>query len=106
WLYGPPGPWWALALVAAAAALGALPGGGWGPAPALPLAIGLAALAGGPVLARGGGTDWLVATAPFAALWIGPGLGARIGGRSGTPLGWAIAGGLPLIFVWLLHRSP
>lgn len=106
WLYGPPGPWWALALVAAAAALGALPGGGWGPAPALPLAIGLAALAAGPVLARGGGTDWLVAAAPFAALWIGPGLGARIGGRSGTPLGWAIAGGLPLIFVWLLHRSP
>ena len=105
WLFGPLGPWFVLALVAAGASLGALPGGGWSLAPALPLAIALAALAAGPVLARGAGTDWLVVAAPFAALWIGPSLGGRIGGRAGVPLGWALAGGIPLIFVWLLHRT-
>ena len=105
WGFGPPGPWLPLALVAAAVALAALPGGGWSLGPALPMAIGLAALAAGPVLARGASTDWLVAAAPFAALWLGPALGARIGGRWGEPLGWAIAGGLPLIFVWLMQRG-
>ena len=105
WLFGPPGPWFVLALVGVAAALGALPAGLWGVAPALPVAIGLAALAAGPVLARGGAADWLVAAAPLAALWIGPALGGRIGGRAGEPIGWAVAGGLPIIFVWLLHRA-
>ncbi|MBL6079659.1 hypothetical protein JMJ56_16695 [Belnapia sp. T18] len=105
WLFGPPGPWVLLALAGLAAALGALPVGGWGVAAALPVAIGLAALAAGPVLARGGTADWLVAAAPFAALWLGPALGGRIGGRAGEPIGWALAGLLPLMFVWLLHRS-
>jgi hypothetical protein len=105
WLFGPAGPWFVLALVGVAAALGAWPGGGWGMAAALPVAIGLAALAAGPVLARGGSADWLVASAPLAALWLGPVLGGRIGGRAGEPIGWAIAGGLPVFFVWLLHRA-
>ncbi|MBL6456452.1 hypothetical protein JMJ55_14045 [Belnapia sp. T6] len=105
WFFGPPGPWFLLALVGIAAALGAWPGGAWGVAPALPVAIGLAALAAGPILARGGTADWLVAAAPFAALWLGPALSGRFGGRAGEPIGWAIAGLLPLIFVWLLHRG-
>jgi hypothetical protein len=105
WFFGPPGPWFLLALIGLAAALGALPVGGWGPAAVLPVAIGLAALAAGPVLARGSPADWLVAAAPFAALWLGPALGGRIGGRAGEPVGWAMAGLLPLIFVWLLHRD-
>ncbi len=105
WLFGPPGPWFLLALAGLAASLGALPAGGWSAAAALPVAIGLAALAAGPVLARGGTADWLVAAAPFAALWLGPALGERIGGRAGEPIGWAVAGLLPLLFVWLLHRS-
>ncbi len=105
WLFGPPGPWFLLALAGLAASLGALPAGGWSAAAALPVAIGLAALAAGPVLARGGTADWLVAAAPFAALWLGPALGGRIGGRAGEPIGWAVAGLLPLLFVWLLHRS-
>ncbi len=105
WMFGPPGPWFLLALAGLAAAIGALPGGSWGPAAALPVAIGLAALAAGPVLARGSTADWLVAAAPFAALWLGPALGGRIGGRAGEPVGWAVAGLLPLIFVWLWHRS-
>ncbi|WP_043360096.1 hypothetical protein [Belnapia sp. F-4-1] len=105
WLFGPPGPWVLLALAGLAAALGALPAGGWGVAAVLPVAIGLAALAAGPVLARGGTADWLVAAAPFAALWLGPALGGRIGGRAGEPIGWAMAGLLPLMFVWLLHRT-
>ena len=105
WLFGPPGPWFLLALIGLAAALGSLPAGGWGPAAALPVSIGLAALAAGPVLARGATADWLVAAAPFAALWLGPALGGRIGGRAGEPVGWAMAGLLPLIFVWLLQRG-
>jgi hypothetical protein len=103
WFFGPLGPWFLLALIGLAAVLGALPAGAWGSAAALPVAIGLAALAAGPVLARGSTADWLVAAAPFAALWLGPALGGRIGGRAGEPVGWAMAGLLPLIFVWLLH---
>lgn len=106
WLGGPPGPWFLLAMVLVAAALGALPvGPGWGVAPALPLALGLAGLIAGPVLARGGTEDWLVAAAPLAVLWVGPGLGARFGGGSaGLAAGAVLAAGIPIIFLlWILH---
>ena len=81
WLFGPPGPWFVLALVGVAAALGALPAGPWGSAG--PAGGDRArALAAGPVLARGGAADWLMAAAPLAALWIGP---ARAAGSVAGP---------------------
>jgi hypothetical protein len=106
WLAAPAGPWLVLAAAALAAALGGLAGGpAWGTAAALPVALGLAGLAAGPVLARGAAADWTAAAAGLAALWLGPALAARIGGRFGLPLGWGLAGGLPLLFTWLLVRG-
>lgn len=106
WLGGPPGPWLALALAGLAAALGGLAAGlAWSPAAALPVALGLAGLTAGPVLARGTAADWTTAAAPLAALWIGPALAARIGGRAGLVLGWLLAGAAPLLFTWLLLRA-
>ncbi len=99
----PPGPWQVLALVALAAALGALPGGSaWPAAARLPMAAGLAALLAGPVLARGAATDWLAAAAPLSALWLGPALALHLGGRVGASFAWLLAGGLPLLFIWAL----
>lgn len=106
WMSVPFGPWRVLAAAALAAALGGFAGGGaWGLAGALPMAAGLAGLAAGPVLGRGAAADWLTAAAPVAALWLGPVLGARLGGRFGQPLGWVLAGGLPLLFIWLILRG-
>ncbi len=106
WISAPFGPWLLLAAAALAAALGGFAGGGaWGLAASLPLAAGLAGLAAGPVLARGAAGDWLTAAAPLAALWLGPALGARLGGRFAPLLGPALAGGTPLLFKWLLLRG-
>jgi hypothetical protein len=106
WLARPLGPWTALAAAALAAALGALPAGtGWGAAARLPVAAALAALAAGPVLARGAAVDWLAAAAALAALWLGPALAPPLRGRLAEPLGWLVAGGLPLLFIWLLVRG-
>lgn len=106
WLGGPPGPWLALALAGLGAALGGLAAGlAWSPGAGLPVALGLAGLTAGPVLARGSAVDWTIAAAPLAALWIGPALAARLGGRAGPPLGWVVAGAAPLLFTWLLLRA-
>jgi hypothetical protein len=105
WLGGPPGPWLALALAGLAACLGGLAAGpGWAVAAALPVGLGLTGLVAGPVLARGAAADWTTAAAPLAALWIGPALAGRIGGRAGLVIGWVLAGGTPLLFTWLLLR--
>lgn len=107
WILRPTGPWFVLAAAGAAAALGSLPAGAtWSVAAALPLAVALTGLAAGPVLARGTAPDWTAVAAPFAALSLGPGLAARIGGRAGPPAGWAVAGGVPLLLTWLLARNP
>lgn len=106
WLSAPFGPWQVLAAAALAAALGGFAGGAaWGAAASLPVAAGLAGLAAGPVLARGAAGDWLTAAAPVVGLWLGPVLGARLGGRFAPALGWVVAGGLPLLFKWLLLRG-
>jgi hypothetical protein len=115
WLAAPIGPWSMLAMAAFAAALGGLVAGqregqGVGTPPGgvaawLPMALGLAGLVAGPLLARGAAADWNAAAAPFAALWLGPVLAARIGGPAGGPLGWGLAGGVPLLFAWLLGRG-
>jgi len=106
WMSAPFGPWRVLAAAALAAALGGFAGGGvWGLAATLPIAAGLAGLAAGPLLGRGAAVDWLTAAAPVAALWLGPVLGARLGGRFGLPLGWMLAGGLPLLLIWLILRG-
>ncbi|MCB4820469.1 hypothetical protein [Roseicella aerolata] len=105
WLGGPAGPWLVLALAGLAAGLGGLAASpGWGAAAALPVGLGLTGLVAGPVLARGAATDWTIAAAPLAALWIGPALAGRIGGRAGLLIGWVLAGGTPLLFTWLLQR--
>lgn len=107
WIAPPAGPWPVLAVVGIAAALGAWPAGGtWTAAPALPLALSLTGVAAGPVLARGAAADWTGSAAPLAALALGPVLAARIGGKAGPALGWALAGGSPLLITWLLTRNP
>jgi hypothetical protein len=105
----PPGPWPILAALGVTAALGSWPAGGaWTAAPALPLALALTGLAAGPLLARGAASDWTASTAPFAAVALGPALATRIGGggRAGPAVGWAVAGGFPLLITWLLARNP
>ena len=107
WIARPPaGPWLVLAAAGVAAALGALPAGvPWNAAPALPAALALTGLAAGPVLARGAAADWTASAAPFAALALGPALAVRIGGGAGAAVGWAVAGGVPLLITWLLVRN-
>lgn len=106
WLTRPTGPWILLAAAALAAAAGALVAGrAWPPAARLAPALGLCALAAGPVLGRGSAADWTAAAAPVAAVLLGPALAARLGGRVGAPLGWAAVGGLALLFTWLLVRG-
>ncbi len=103
WILRPTGPWLVLAAAGVAAALGASPGGApWAAPAAVPVALGLAGLAAGPVLGRGAPPDWTACAAPFAALSLGPALGARIGGRAGAAASWLIAGGFPLLVAWLL----
>jgi hypothetical protein len=107
WIVGPAGPWLVLATVGMAAALGSLPAGAhWPAAAAVPLALGLAGLAAGPVIARGAAPDWTAAAAPFAALSLGPVLASHIGGRAAPIAAWAVAGGSPLLLTWLLARNP
>jgi hypothetical protein len=107
WTLQPTGPWLVLAAAGVAAALGASPSGApWTAAAALPAALALAGVAAGPIVARGGAADWTAGVAPFVALSLGPALAARIGGRAGPVLGWAVAGGLPLLTTWLLARGP
>lgn len=107
WIARPPaGPWEALAAAGVAAALGgAVAGAPWTAATAAPAALLLVGLAAGPVVARGAAPDWTTGGAPVAALVLGPVLASRIGGRAGTAVGWALAGGIPLLLAWLLARG-
>ncbi len=110
WVLRPAGPWFALAAAGVGAALGALPAAAtpwWSAAAALPPALALAGLAAGPILARGAAPDWTAGAAPFAALVLGPALAARAGGgAAASVIGWAVAGGVPLLITWLLVRNP
>jgi signal transduction histidine kinase len=107
WIVRPTGPWAVLAAAGAAAALGGMPAGApWSVTAALPVALALAGLAAGPILARGAAPDWTAGAAPFAALALGPALAARVGGGAGPAVGWAAAGGVPLLITWLLARNP
>ena len=106
WIAQPTGPWLVLAAAGVAASLGAWPGAAaWTVPAAMPLGLGLAGLAAGPVVARGAAADWTAAAAPFAALSLGPVFAARIGGRAGAAAGWLTAGGVPLLLTWLLTRG-
>ena len=99
-LAAPPGPWVMLALVVLAAAAGALPAG-WAPGMALriPLALGLAALALGPVVARGAPLDWLAALALPGALLLAP----RLAGRAGPALAFAALAVPAALLAWGLR---
>ncbi|MBW8268961.1 hypothetical protein [Caldovatus aquaticus] len=56
------------------------------------LALGLAALAALPVLARGRAADWAAAAAPALAMLLGPAIGGRLPGRRlGPAIGWVAA---------------
>ena len=107
WIGAPRGPWLVLAAAALAAVLGAaLPADrAWGVGARMPVAAALAGLAAGPVLARGSAADWLAAASPFAALWLGPALAVHLGGGWAWALGWLLAGGIPLLFTWVLARG-
>ncbi|MDB5415018.1 MAG: hypothetical protein JWR10_3353 [Rubritepida sp.] len=72
WAAGFAGPWTFLALILAAAACGQqIACGGKAPKSArLPLAMLLAALLSGPILARGAPADWAVSLAPLALLLL------------------------------------
>lgn len=106
WIARPTGPWLMLASAGVAASLGCLPAGTpWTAAAAAPVALALAGVAAGPVIARGGAADWVAGAVPFAALLLGPALAARLGGRAGAAIGWAVAGGVPLLITWLLARG-
>ena len=98
----PPGPWAVLALTLLAAALGALPAG-WAPGLALrlPLALGLAAVLLGPLLARGAAADWLAALLTPGALLLAP----RLAGRAGPALAFAALGLVALGLAWLLRLA-
>lgn len=93
WAARAPGPgiWLALAAAAAAAGGALVTRTPLGFAALLPASLGLAAVAALPVLARGRSADWAAAAAPALVLLLGPGLSARIGGRLGPVLGWALA---------------
>jgi len=105
-LAAPFGPWLVLGVALFAAILGGIAGGvAWPPGARLAPALALAALAAGPVLARGAAVDWLAAAAAPAALWFGPALAARWGGgRAAMAGGWAVAAAVPLLFLLLLTR--
>lgn len=106
WLTRPVGPWLLLGWAVLAAGLGGLVAArGWPAGARLAPALALAALLAGPVVSRGGSADWAAAAAPVAALWLGPALAGRLGGRAGLVVGWALAGGVPLLFTWLLLRA-
>jgi hypothetical protein len=94
-----PAPW--LALAAAAAAAGALVGrSGFGFAAAMPFALGLAALAAVPAVARGGAADWAAVAAPALVLALGPMLSARLGARFGPPFAWALVAAPAVLAAW------
>jgi hypothetical protein len=106
-LSAPLGPWLFLAAVVLAASCGAaVAGPAWPAPPRLPVALVLGALVAAPLLGRGAAADWTVAAAPLLALWVAPTLATRLPGRAAVPLAWIIAGGLPLVFTWLLRRGP
>lgn len=107
WAGGAVGSLPVLALVLAAAALGALLSGAEaGAASRAVLAPALAALAAVPVIARGAPAGWAAAAAPLLALWLGPRLGAMLPGRAGIWLGWALAAAPAVALAWWLgpHR--
>lgn len=89
-----PGPALPLALMLAAATLGAaiVPPRAAPPPPlgAVAVAAAVASLAALPVVLRGGAADWVAAAAPFAALWLGAPLGARVSRGFGAPAGAAL----------------
>ncbi|HEY4253529.1 MAG TPA: hypothetical protein VGM87_20135 [Roseomonas sp.] len=99
------GPQPLLALVIAAAALGALLARAEaGAAAGAVLAPALAALAVLPVMARGTPAGWAAAVAPLLALWLGPRLGALLPGRIGAWLGWALAAAPAVALAWWFAR--
>jgi hypothetical protein len=102
----PPGPWLPLVAAALAAGLGSAAAGPvWGHGARLPIALACGLLIAGPVLARGGAADWTAAAGPILALWAAPSLAARLGDSwVARTLAWVIAGGVPLLFTWLLLR--
>jgi hypothetical protein len=103
----PPGPPRLLGAVVAAASLAALAAGrsaGVHPAlAALPVAGALAALGAVPLVARGVASDWAAAAAPFAALWLGAPLGARVGREAGAAVGACLLGGGCAALAYLLR---
>lgn len=103
----PPGPPRLLAAVVAASGLAALlsgKGGGVHPVlAALPVAGALAALGALPLIARGTAADWAAAAAPFAALWLGAPLGARVGRGAGAVAGACLLGGACAALALLLR---
>lgn len=101
-----PQPFLGAALLAAAVATALVPLRGSPPHPALaalPVAAAIVALASVPVLARGMAADWAAAAAPFAALWIGAPVGARLAGRGGAVVGALLAGGSAAAMAWTLR---
>lgn len=99
----PPGPWLLLGAVVAAACCGTLVAGpSLSPAARLPLAMVVAGVMGGPVLARGAATDWGVALGPLALLLLAPRLAGGLRGRWVLPV-WAGLGLGVLGLVWLLR---
>lgn len=99
-LAAPPGPWVILALALGAASLGALAGGPAFPLAArLPLALGMAGLMLGPVLARGAPGDWLAALGPLAWLLLAP----RLAGRRAPWAPWAGLAAALLALGWTLR---
>lgn len=106
WLAAPLGPWLPLVAALLAALLAGTAGGlAWPPGARLAPALGLAAVAAGPVMARGTVADWLAGAAPLAVLWLGPAFGARLGGKAGAMAGWVLAASLPLLLLWLARRN-
>jgi hypothetical protein len=106
-LAAPIGPWSILAAIALAAAAGAaLAGPDWDGAARLPMALGIGGLIAGPVLARGAAFDWTAGAAPLSALLLAPVLAPMMPGAVARPLAWLIAGGVPLMFTWLLISGP
>lgn len=101
-----PGPWLLLALILAGAALGQqMAGGAQAPASArLPLGMLMAALIGGPILARGAPADWAAALAPLMPLLLGSRLGLKLKGWRAWPLPVALAA-LPVALAWWLARG-
>lgn len=98
------GPYLACALAGVGGILGAaLVGMGQGMAARLPLAVTLAGIAAGPVLARAAPANVAVAAAPALALLAGPAVGRRLPARLAPWLGPALAA-LPAVAAALLLR--